>query len=294
MVGIERSTTLCRSVRDSVASFEDAGQATEPSPNLLLCGSAVHISLGVVPRRVHGDLRLRTSPVAVAVLVLFAAAASALAFSLRLQAGAQAAARVAQTATQRADFERWFGTQPRVPIVLPTDGARVLVVKFSDYQCPSCAETYLSDRPVFQKYQTEQPGAVKLLVKDYPLEPECNSNVARTLHESACEAAAAVRMAERHQRGPAMEEWLFAHQASLTPASVRAAARDVGGVADFGAEYPKVLVDIRNDVELARRLNVKGTPTYFINGVRIDVALRPVYLDAAITYELRATTAARP
>jgi protein-disulfide isomerase len=232
-------------------------------------------------------------------MILFVAgAASAVAFFPKTpgEAPGEAAgvAPAALTLNQRTDFEQWFAAQPRVPIVVPTDGALVVIVKFSDYQCPSCADTFLTDRPVLAKYQAERPGAVKLLRKDFPLEPECNPTIPRTMHEAACEAAAAVRMAERHERAPAMEEWLYTHQAGLTPAAVRVAAREVGGVTDFDAEYPRVLIDIRNDVELARRLAVKGTPTYFINGVRVDGGLRPQYLDAAIAHELRAASAVKP
>ena len=35
-----------------------------------------------------------------------------------------------------------------------------------------------------------------------------------------------------------MEDWLYANHATLTPASVRQAAADVGGVTDFDAQYP--------------------------------------------------------
>jgi protein-disulfide isomerase/uncharacterized membrane protein len=262
----------------------------------LISGAAAGTPLSALPRRALGDLRrLVARPMAVTVLMLFiAGAASAVAFFPKTPGEAEAAPPVALSNQQATSFEEWFAGQPRVPIVLPTDGARVLIVKFTDYQCPSCGETYGTDRPVLAKYQAEQPGAVKLIVKDYPLEPECNPNIPTTMHEAACEAAAAVRMAQRHQRGPAMEEWLYTHQPNLTPAAVRVAAREVGGVADFDAEYPRVLTDIRNDVELARRLGIKGTPTYFINGVRVDGGLRPQYLDAAIAHELRATSAAKP
>ncbi len=259
----------------------------------LISGAATSTPLSALPRRALGDLRrLIARPVALTVVMLFVAgAASAVAF-FPMPAGE--AAPPVLSMSQTLDFEQWFAVQPRVPIVLPTNGARVLIVKFTDYQCPSCGETYLTDRPLLAKYDSAQPGAVKLVAKDYPLEPECNPNVAKTMHEAACEAAAAVRLAQRHQRGPAMEEWLYKHQPSLTPAAVRAAAREVGGVTDFDAEYPRVLVDIRNDVELARRLGVKGTPTYFINGVRVDGGLRPQYLEAAIQHELRAAGAAKP
>ena len=32
--------------------------------------------------------------------------------------------------------------QPRVPLVVPAEGAKVLVVKFNDYQCPACGQSY--------------------------------------------------------------------------------------------------------------------------------------------------------
>jgi len=39
-------------------------------------------------------------------------------------------------------------------------------------------------------------------------------------------------------------------------------------------------------VGLGRQLGVKSTPTFFINGVKIEGALPPQYFDQAIAYEL--------
>jgi protein-disulfide isomerase len=259
----------------------------------LTSAAGARVPLSAVPWRARRDVkRFVRRPMALTVTVLFVAVA-VLSFVVfpRVTGGVVEAA---QTASQMASFEKWFSSQPRVPIVLPTDGARVLVLKFSDYECPSCAETYFSDRPVFARFQAEQPGAVKLIMKDYPLAPECNPNVSQLYHQFACEAAAAARMAERRQRGEAMQEWLFTHRAGLSLAAIKAAAREVGGVTDFEAEYPRVLMEIRSDVELAGRLNVRGTPTFFINGVRIDGGLRPAFLEAAIQHELRAAAGANP
>ena len=38
---------------------------------------------------------------------------------------------------------------------------------------------------------------------------------------------------------------------------------------------------------LGRQLGVKSTPTFFINGVKIEGALPPQYFDQAIAYELQ-------
>ena len=83
-----------------------------------------------------------------------------------------------------------------------------------------------------------------------------------------------------------MEEWLFSNQQSLSPARVRAAARDVGGVEDFEAQYERTLEQVKADIALGRMLDVTGTPTFFVNGVVIGGGLAAAYFDAAIAYEL--------
>jgi protein-disulfide isomerase len=90
-----------------------------------------------------------------------------------------------------------------------------------------------------------------------------------------------------------MEEWLYAHQTGLTPATVRQAAKEIGGVRDFDHEYPRVKALIRNDVDLGHQLGVRGTPTFFINGVRIEGRLKSQVLDQAIAHELK-VSAAKP
>jgi len=53
-----------------------------------------------------------------------------------------------------------------------------------------------------------------------------------------------------------------------------------------------VLPAVRVDVQLANKLGVTGTPTFYINGVKFDVNPRPAYLDATIQYFLKKTGAA--
>ena len=95
---------------------------------------------------------------------------------------------------------------------MPAEGAKVLVVKFNDYQCPPCRATYMEYKSIFAKYEASQPGAVRLVLKDYPLESECNVSVTGGPHPSACEAAVAVRLAREHDRAEELEEWMFANQ----------------------------------------------------------------------------------
>jgi protein-disulfide isomerase len=127
---------------------------------------------------------------------------------------------------------------------------------------------------------------VKLVLKDYPLNRDCNDNIPQTMHASACDAAVAVRLARLHDRGDAMEDWFFTHQPEMTPSSVRQAARDIGQVTDFDAQYNTTLSLVKGDVALGRTLALRATPTFFINGVRIDSVLAPQYFDEAVNYEL--------
>jgi protein-disulfide isomerase len=245
-----------------------------------------------LPRRATRDLRVFiASPLAITVAVLFlAGAATTLAFFPREAAGESPARAAAPppTAAQTSEFERLMATAPRVAMAIPTDGAKVLIVDFSDFQCPYCRQAFYAYKPILQKYEAQQPGAVKFVLKDYPLDSECNVNVAGGgPHPSACEAAVAVRLAQSRNRVEAMEEWLFANQPSLTPPVVRQAARDVGQINDFEAKYAFTLDLVKGDIALGHQLGVRSTPTLFINGVKFEGVLAPQYFDQAIAYELK-------
>lgn len=266
----------------------------------LVSGAASSVPMTTLPRRAARDARvLAGSPLAIALVVLFfAGAVSTLAFFPRetttpvtaaAAEGTPAAALPAPTQDQRSEFERWYASQPRVPLVVPSDGAKVLVVKFNDFQCPACGQSYLQYKPIFAKYAADKPGQVKLALKDYPLNRDCNDGLGQTIHPAACDAAVAVRLMPPG-KVEAMEEWLYSHQPTMTSPSVRQAARDIGGVTDFEARYASTVALVKSDVALGRQLQVKSTPTFFINGVKIEGALPPQYFDQAIAYELQRAT----
>jgi uncharacterized membrane protein/protein-disulfide isomerase len=189
-------------------------------------------------------------------------------------------------ASQIQQLEQYLAAQPRVPLMVPSDGAAVVIVKFNDYQCPACGQTYRDYKPVLAKWQKEQPGKVKFITMDYPLERQCNQFVGQDLHLGACEAAVAVRLAREKGRAEAMEDWLFANQPAMTPESVKNAAATVGNVKDFDARFAATLELVKGDVAQGGQLQISGTPTFFMNGMRLQ-ALRGEFFDAAIAWELR-------
>src|SRR5262249_50953213 len=229
------------------------------------------------------------SPLAVTLAVLlFAGAGTTLAFFPREAApGDPAAPATEATQDRREEFERWFVSQPRLPLVIPNEGAKVLVVKFNDFQCPACSQSYLQYKSIFAKYDMEHPGAVKLVLKDFPLNPDCNPNLTQRLHSAACEAAVAVRLARQHGKGPQLEEWLYTHQPEMNPTSVKKAAAEVGGVPDFDAKFASTIALVKGDVALGTQLRVMSTPTFFINGVKVEGSLPAQYFEQAIAIELK-------
>jgi uncharacterized membrane protein/protein-disulfide isomerase len=271
----------------------------------LVSGAATTIPMRTLPRRLVGDLRaLASSRVALAVsILLLAGAASAIAFFPRGPAAQPAAAAAAPAApaappaaagadraaapagSQASEFERWYWAQPRVNLPVPNGGAKVLIVKFNDYQCPACGQSYDWYKPILAKYEATHPGQVRFVSLDFPLHPACNAAVTRVVHIAACEAAVAVRLARERGKAQAMEEWLYANQ-TATPEMVRAAARDVAGVTDFDARYAALLQAVKTDAALGGLNNVRSTPTFFINGTMIVGALPPQYFDQAIALEL--------
>lgn len=188
-------------------------------------------------------------------------------------------------------FEAWLAAQPRVALDVPGGGARVVVAKFNDYQCPACRQAYIAYKAIQQKYEAQFPGQVAFVNVDYPLESECNTG---GIHAAACEAAVAVRLARTRNRAAQMEEWLFDNQPGMTRDTVKQALADIAQVTDFDAQYASVLDEVRKEAQLGQKLQINGTPTFFINGIRIASTLRPAYFDAAIAWELKRAQAATP
>ena len=48
----------------------------------------------------------------------------------------------------------------------------MLIVDFSDFQCPYCRQAYVSLKPILAKYNAQQPNTVRVVLKDYPLDSE--------------------------------------------------------------------------------------------------------------------------
>src|SRR5262245_26429055 len=253
------------------------------------------VSLGQVPGRTADELGVlfRNNGLVALILALLAVTGYAAVKFPREGRLLQVASVGVEGLTQSAidDFAAAWSRQPRVNVGVPADNGRVLIVKFNDFQCPPCGLSHNLYKPVFEKLERIYPGAVKYVLKDWPWNAKCNSTLQAgggPDHAGACEAAAAERMAQ--DRGPAavtsMREWLYSNQQTMSPETVKGAAEKLLGVTDFAGEYGRKLPGIREDVSLGAALRIRGTPTFFINGVRVDEILPAAYFELAIQLEL--------
>ena len=105
-------------------------------------------------------------------------------------------------------------------------------------------------------------GKVRLVFKDFPLP---NHALARPAHEAARCAGTFKKYWEYHDR-------LFQAQPNFARSDLLRYAADLGIPADAFArclDGGRFRPQVEADVEQGRQLGVSGTPTFFINGVRL-------------------------
>jgi uncharacterized membrane protein len=266
---------------------------------IFLLSAAAAGSLRDLPARLGTDLAgLRTSPTAATLAAVWVVASVGLIvfFPHEQTVSAQVAEQDAAPtetldANQLAEWHQWLDRQMPVTeaAVLPSGPVKVLVVKFNDFQCPACRQAYFAYKGIFEKYEKQYPAAFKFENKDYPLETECGMG---GQHQFACEAAVAVRLAREKGKDKELENWLFSTQDEFSRDHMKQGLQQIAGVKpeDYESRYSTVSKEIRDEAGLGSRLGVTGTPTFFINGIKVP-SLRPAYLDAAIGYLLQKAAA---
>jgi len=262
----------------------------------LLSGSVPSISMSEVPGRLVEDMTdLVGNPSRLATAVLFlVAVGSSLAFfpkDTRARTAEEALAQANEAAPPVDQQTAWLAEwdkAPREETGVPADGAKVVIVKFNDFQCPACREGFVWFTSIIREFEETQPGAVKFVIKAFPLEGECNFATPNMNHYSACESAAAHGLAGEVGKADEMEAWLFNNQTRLATSGVpQEGYKTVTGLDNFTADYARALEPIRQDVSDAVALKIDSTPTYFVNGVRLKGNLQPQFFKLAIEHELQ-------
>lgn len=136
--------------------------------------------------------------------------------------------------------------------------ARVTLVEYGDFECPSCGEVFL----VLEQVRRALGPNLRFVFRHFPL---------RSTHPHALGAAKAAEAADAQGKFWPMYERLFQHQTQLAEPDLLRHARKLGlelerfqrDMASRTAE-----VRIRDDLASGARSGVNGTPTLFIHGER--------------------------
>jgi predicted DsbA family dithiol-disulfide isomerase len=154
--------------------------------------------------------------------------------------------------------------------------APVVIVEFSDYQCPYCRRVQPTLLALLERYK----GKVALAYLDYPL---------REIHPQAQLAAEAARCAGEQGKFWEYHDVLFT-QAALQRDMLNAQAQRLGlQMQRFDAclTAGKYRDGVEADFQAGIRAGVGGTPAFFINGVFLDGAQSQAEFERIIDAELK-------
>jgi protein-disulfide isomerase len=165
----------------------------------------------------------------------------------------------------------------------PAD-AKVTVVEYSDFQCPYCGQAWeIFEKEVYPQYKDK----VRFVFKQMPL---------TQIHPWAEDAAVASACAleQGNDQFWKMYDGLFGQQAQITKDNLPAKVEEIATAA--GLDVPrlkeclagrKTIDAVKADQTEAASVGVNGTPTFFINGRRVqntqDASAFKQALDQALT-----------
>ncbi len=156
-------------------------------------------------------------------------------------------------------------------------GAPITIVEFSDFECPFCLRAI----PTLQSLLEAYPDQIRLYYRHLPLPS----------HARARPAAIASVCAEQQGEFWAYHDVLFQHPRALSDADLRTYAEQLGlDMVRFDAclTSDEAAARVDEDMEAANELAVTGTPTFFVNGIRLRGAQPLAKFKRVVDQELAA------
>lgn len=162
----------------------------------------------------------------------------------------------------KSDTER--AARPDSQRLATAEDGNVTFVEFLDFECEACGSAY----PFIERLRETYDGQVTFVVRNFPL------------HNNSMNAAKAGEAAAAQGKFEEMYQKLFETQATWAESSEskRESFFDLADqldldMDDFEAvfDHPDTEKKIKRDQADGKALGVTGTPTFFINGEKIEV-----------------------
>ncbi|MBF0420557.1 MAG: DsbA family protein [Magnetococcales bacterium] len=172
--------------------------------------------------------------------------------------------------------------EPRYTLTGPQDLSRglanapVTIVEFSDFECPYCRKA----QPVLGQLKTAYGDKVRFVFRHYPL----------PFHKLAPKASEASMCANEQNKFWEYHDALFAESQSLAEDALKELAKKVGLDA---AKFDECIKSSRHAARIAadaaegKQLGITGTPTFFVNGIKMVGAVPLENFKEVIDRELK-------
>jgi protein-disulfide isomerase len=178
------------------------------------------------------------------------------------------------------------------PSIGPADAA-VVVVEFSDFQCPYCSAAEGTHEGLISQFKAQDPsweaavpklrelaeqGVIRFVYRDFPL----------GFHQNAQKAAEASECADDQGMYWEYHDRLF-ETGNLGLAALKQHAADLGlDTAEFNdcLDSGSKAAEVQADMADGNSLGVTGTPAFFINGRLVSGAQPFSVLEQVINQEL--------
>jgi len=171
--------------------------------------------------------------------------------------------------------------------------SKVVLIEYGDFQCPGCGSAHPKVKAVVEKYKNQ----VAFVFRNFPLV---------SIHPNARAAAAAAEAAGLQGKYWEMHDKLYESQQSWNTANATdRVAIFAGYAADLGLDANVFKTDIASnqvnqkisyDQAIGKKVDITGTPTFFLNGKTIDQEtwVDQQKLDDAFAAELKAQGVSLP
>jgi protein-disulfide isomerase len=155
------------------------------------------------------------------------------------------------------ELTRYDVNRDDLPALGPAD-APIVLVEFSDYQCPYCKRWH---DDVFPRLAAEYGDKIKFVYRNLPV-----------IRPNSADAAQASYCADEQGAYWAYHNALFTYEYGFNDQAYEQYARDLGLDAEALMECyrsGRYALTVDEDLQFARSLGIGSTPTFFLNGIPI-------------------------
>ena len=156
------------------------------------------------------------------------------------------------------------------------EGAYITIHEWLDFRCPHCRQGSDLLKAIMQRW----PGRIKLYLRYFPLDGNCNSHIKRRQPDAAsCKAAWAAFCASKNKYYGQFAQQLFAFQTTQTHISydsLQSLTEELGG------NWPQIRscmssglarAAIAKDIRDAKKIEISATPTILLNGYQLPAGV---------------------